>query len=232
MARAATARAAVAAPSRAPQRTAPRRSPAPARRRPAARPAPRRKAQLQPRGRRSKAAARLAAIPRSPFVDRLLTGRVWIVLLAVLLAGIVTANVALLEMNAGIAQTTEKVTALKRENSRLRLQAARLGSSERIQRAAADLGLVLPAPGEVRYLDARPAEDPALALKRMSAPTLVYTPPPVAPAPVPVPVTETPDTTTAPPVTAETTPVEPAAPVPAPAPTATTTPPAATGQTG
>jgi cell division protein FtsL len=230
MARAATARAAVTAPRRAPQRPAPRRSPAPARRRPATRPAPRRKAQLQPRGRRAKAAARLAAIPRSPFVDRLLTGRIWIVLLAVLLAGIVTANVALLEMNAGIAQTTEKVTALKRENSRLRLEAARLGSSERIQRAAADLGLVLPAPGEVRYLDARPDEDAVLALKRMSEPEPVYTPP-VAPAPAPV--TETPDTTTtAPPVAAETTPT-----VPAPAPTATTTPPATTppvptGQTG
>ena len=63
-------------------------------------------------------------------------------------------------MNAGIARTTEKVAALKRENSRLRLEAARLGSSERIQRAAADLGLVLPAPGEVRYLDARPERGP------------------------------------------------------------------------
>ena len=42
----------------------------------------------------------LAALPRSPFVDRLLTGRVWIVLLGVLLAGIVFVNVALLEMNA------------------------------------------------------------------------------------------------------------------------------------
>lgn len=231
MARAATARA-VTAPARAPQRPAPRRSPAPARRRPAARPAPRRKAQAPPRGRRAKAASRLAAIPRSPFVDRLLTGRVWIVLLAVLLAGIVTANVALLEMNAGIAQTTEKVTALKRENSRLRLQAARLGSSERIQRAAADLGLVLPAPGEVRYLDARPAEDPALALKRMSepAPVPVYTPP-VAPEPEPVPVTETPDTTTTvPPVAAETTtPTEPTATT---TPPTTTTLPATTGQTG
>jgi cell division protein FtsL len=155
------------------------------------------------------------------------------VLLAVLLAGIVSANVALLEMNAGIARTTEKVTVLKRQNSRLRLQAARLGSSERIQRAAADLGLVLPAPGEVRYLDARPEEDPALALKRMSAPdpVPVYTPPPVAPEQV------TPTSTTTPPVAAETapttttTPAEPVTPEPAPAPTATTTPPT-TGQTG
>jgi cell division protein FtsL len=189
----------------------------------------------RPVGRRARAAARLAAIPRSPFFDRLLTGRIWIVLLAVLLAGIVFANVALLEMNAGIARTTEKVAALKRENSRLRLEAARLGSSERIQRAAADLGLVLPAPGEVRYLEARPG-DAALALKRMSEPTPVpvYTPPPVA-APVPA-TTTTPPTTTTDPTVAETAPVaaptEPVPVEPAPAPTATTTPPATTGQTG
>jgi cell division protein FtsL len=246
MARAATARATAPAPRRAPER-APRRPARPPRRAPATRPAPARPrpaAKRRPVGRRAKAAARLAGIPHSPFVDRLLTGRAWIVLVAVLLAGIVFANVALLEMNAGIARTTEKVAQLKRENSRLRLEAARLGSSERIQRAAADLGLVLPAPGEVRYLEARP-QDPALALKRMSepAPIPVAAPLPVAPvAPDPAATTPTTPTTTTTPTTA-TTPVEPAPTTATPAPTepvatetapppATTTPPATTGQTG
>jgi cell division protein FtsL len=212
--------AAAPAPRRAPARPAPRRKPATPRRG-TTRPAPRRRAQSKPTGRRAKAAARLAAIPQSPFVDRLLTGRIWIVLLAVLLAGIVTANVSLLEMNAGIARTTEKVAVLKRENSRLRLEAARLGSSERIQRAAADLGLVLPAPGEVRYLQARPG-DAALALKRMSAPAPipVYAPPPAPVEPEPVVTDPAVDPTTTTTTTATTTP-----------PT-TTTPPATTGQTG
>jgi cell division protein FtsL len=234
VARAAAARATAPAPAprRAPQRTTPRRKPAPARRRSTGRTAPTRTARTRPAGRRAKASARLAAIPHSPFVDRLLTGRAWIVLVAVLLAGIVSANVALLEKNAGIARTTEKVASLKRENSRLRLKAARLGSSERIQRAAADLGLVLPAPGEVRYLEARPDEDPALALKRMSEPEplAAYTPPPAAPVPETTP-------TTTPPVAAETAPTTTTTePVPAEptasTPTATTTPPATTGQTG
>lgn len=222
------------APRRAPARPAPRRKPATPRRG-TTRPAPKRRVQARPQTRGAKAAARLAGIPRSPFVDRLLTGRIWIVLLAVLLAGIVFANVALLEMNHGIAQTTEKVSALKRENSRLRLEAAKLGSSERIQRAAADLGLVLPAPGEVRYLDARPG-DAALALKKMTAPTTVpvYTP---TPEPVTPEATTTPTTTTEPaPTTTDTTtptttttPTEPVTP----APTATsTTPPTTTEQTG
>jgi cell division protein FtsL len=173
---------------------------------------------------------RLAAIPRSPFVDRLLTGRAWIVLVAGLLAGIVFANVALLEMNAGIARTTEQVAALKRENSRLRLQAARLGSSERIQRAAADIGLVLPAPGQVRYLEARGGRDAVLAASRMSAPDPipVVAPAPVVPLPEPVAVTDPAlsaptTTTTAAPVDPATAPVDPA--------TATTAP-VTTGQTG
>ena len=218
------------APRRAPARPAPRRKPATPRRG-TARPAPKRRVQARPQGRRAKAAARLAAIPRSPFVDRLLTGRIWIVLLAVLLAGIVTANVSLLEMNSGIAQTTEKVAALKRENSRLRLEAAKLGSSERIQRAAADLGLVLPPPGEVRYLEARPG-DAALALKHMSAPApvLAYTPPPAPVVPEPTTTTETaPTATETSTPTTTTTPTEPVTP----APTATSTaPPTTTEQTG
>ena len=223
MASAATARATAPSPRRAPQRTTRRRKPAPVRRG-TARPASRR-VRARPVGRRARAAARLAAIPRSPFFDRLLTGRIWIVLLAVLLAGIVFANVALLEMNAGIARTTEEVAALKRENSRLRLKAARLGSSERIQRAAADLGLVLPAPGDVRYLDARPDKDSALALKKMSEPEPLPVVAPVpAPETTPVATESVPATTTVDPVTGE--------PVAAPAPTATTTPPSTTDPTG
>jgi len=223
-ARAATARATAPAPRRAPQRTTPRRTPAPPRRG-TTRPVTRRRRQTRPVGRRARIAARLAAIPQSPFVDRLLTGRAWIVLLAALLAGIVFANVALLEMNAGIARTTEEVAALKRENSRLRLKAARLGSSERIQRAAADLGLVLPAPGDVRYLDARPDKDSALALKKMSEPEPLPVVAPVpAPETTPVATESVPATTTVDPVTGE--------PVAAPAPTATTTPPSTTDPTG
>ena len=242
MARAAAARATAPAPRRAPARPAPRRVPArpaaPRKRTPAAR--KRTPAARKPARARS-VPERLAAIPRSPFVDRLLTGRAWIVLVAGLLAGIVFANVALLELNAGIARTTEKVAALKRENAQLRLQAARLGSTERIQRAAADLGLVLPAPGQVRYLKARPGQDPALALKRMSAPDPVPVVAPVPVTPVPDPAATTPATTapvtpvatdpaaTAPPAT-----TDPAAtaPPPAAAPQAAVPPAATTGQTG
>jgi cell division protein FtsL len=187
------ARAAAAAVSRAPRRTAA----APARH------ATRRRAtsQRRPAQRRvSGAAAPAVALPvrvlKAPFaraarartgslLDALLSGRGWIALVFVLLAGIVFFNVDLLQMNRDIARNADKISALKRENARLLLDEARLASSERIQEAAAELGFVLPAPGEVRYLKARPARDAGQAVKRITAPNLTFVAPePIAPEPV------------------------------------------------
>jgi cell division protein FtsL len=120
-------------------------------------------------------------------LDALLSGRGWIALVFVLLAGIVFFNVDLLQMNRDIARDAEKISALKREIARNRLDVARLASSERIQESAAQLGLVLPAPGQVRYLKARPMRDAHQAAKRITAPNLAYVPPaPVDTAPEPV----------------------------------------------
>jgi len=88
-------------------------------------------------------------------------------------------------MNRDIARNADRISALKRANARLLLDEARLASSERIQEAAAQLGFVLPAPGEVRYLKARPTRDAGQAVKRITAPNLTFVAPePVAPDPV------------------------------------------------
>jgi len=100
--------------------------------------------------------------------DRLLRGRLWLGCVAVLLVGVVFSNVALLELNRGITTSSEKATKLKRDNAQLRVQLGTLGSSERIQEAAAERGLVLPAPGEVRYLRAGTA-DGRQAAQRLAA---------------------------------------------------------------
>jgi cell division protein FtsL len=85
-------------------------------------------------------------------------------LVGALLAGIVFFNVSLLELNGGIARTSERVTELKRQNSDLRLEVARLGSTDRIERRAAALGFYLPQPNDVTYLEAEPeADGPAAA---------------------------------------------------------------------
>jgi cell division protein FtsL len=123
-------------------------------------------------------------------LDALLAGRGWIVLVGVLLAGIVFFNVDLLKLNRDIAGTAEQIEQLKRENARYREQVARAASSERIQEAAAMLGLVLPAPGDVRYLKAHPDADPRLAVKRMTEPSGLFS------APAPVAVVPTPSGTT------------------------------------
>jgi cell division protein FtsL len=138
-------------------------------------------------------------------LDALLSGRGWIALIGVLLAGIVFFNVDLLKMNRDIALDAERASTLKRENARLRLEVARLASSERIQQAAAGLGLVLPAPGEVRYLKAHPSVDARRAAKRITEPDATLVPPaPVSTAPqatVPQATTTTPPAATTPPAT-------------------------------
>jgi cell division protein FtsL len=176
--------------------------------------------------------ARAARRRTSGVLDALLAGRGWIGLVFVLLVGIVFFNVDLLRMNREIAGTAERISTLKREIARDRLDVARLASSERIQESAAQLGLVLPAPGEVRYLKARPLLDAHQAAKRVTAPNLAYVPPepvdstpePVAPAtadpattdPAAADTTTTTDTATAAPAAAD-----PAAAAPAPTTTAT-----------
>lgn len=130
--------------------------------------------------------ARAARRRTGGVLDALLSGRGWIALVFVLLAGIVFFNVDLLQMNREIARNADKISTLKREIARNRLDVARLASSERIQESAAALGLVLPAPGEVRYLTARPTLDGKRAAKRITAPNIGYVAPePVDTAPTP-----------------------------------------------
>jgi cell division protein FtsL len=195
MARAA---AAVAAPATTAGRAAPapaRRAPAkrqPARRQPAPTKRPTRRASGAAAPRRApRAAPRKVALPLGArMLDAVLNGRIWIGLVGVLLAGIVFFNVDLLRMNREITHMADKAAQLKRENGRLRQDVAGLANSERIQQAAAELGLVLPAPAEVRYLKSNPTIDARTASKRI-----------IAPDPF-VAVTTTPTTTTSPTSTA------------------------------
>jgi len=134
-------------------------------------------------------------------LDNLLYGRGWIAIVFILLAGIVFFNVDLLQMNRDIAANAEKASEVKRENSKLRTEIARLGSSERIQQVAAEAGLVLPAPGEVRYLRSNPSVDAGRAVARIEDGATM--PPAVEPA-------------VAEPLDTETVPVDPVAVQPAP----------------
>jgi hypothetical protein len=125
-------------------------------------------------------APRPAAVPRGARVlDRLLTGRLWIGLVGILLAGIVFFNVDLLRLNRDITHMADRAAQLKRDNARYRADLAVLANSERIQEAAAELGLVLPAPSEVRYLDSNLGIDARNASKRIIAPDPTVAPDPI-----------------------------------------------------
>ena len=216
-------------------------SAAPLRRRaPVRRPAaPARRPHAAPR--RPVPGARVVRPAGQAVLDRLLVGRLWIGLVFLLLVGIVFFNVDLLRMNRDIAATAEKAETIKRENARLRGDVARLGSSERIQTAAAQRGLVLPAAGEVRYLKANPGADGRNALARLKAGSGAAVADPVPPAKAePGDTAEQPVATTAPQTTTpETTTPQttlPEAEAPAPVaqqlPQATTPPAVATPQAG
>jgi cell division protein FtsL len=164
MARSATATR-VAAPAR---RTAPARRPAPARR---ASPAP---ARRRAPAARPTIVQRTGALVRSRAaagLEALLHGPGLIAIVFVLLAGVVFANVALLQKNRQITSDAARVSELKRDNATLRSDVAELGSSERIQQVAAERGLVLPAPDAVRYLRSNPRTDAVAAAKRIDEST-------------------------------------------------------------
>lgn len=149
----------------APARRAPaRRPPAPARRRtPARAPAPRRR---HTHGSRARAIARSRA---AAALDALLHGPALIALVFALLVGVVFFNVALLQKNRQITRDAARVTELKRSNADLRQAVAELGSTERIRQVAAERGLVLPAPDEVRYLRSSPQVDARNAANQLDA---------------------------------------------------------------
>ena len=101
----------------------------------------------------------LCALRDSPVVDRLVRGQGWIALLGVLLIGLVGLNVSLLKLNAHNGRTAEVARDLRIQNAKLRGSVSRLGSSERLQQEARDMGLVMPTPQMVNYLTAHPRGD-------------------------------------------------------------------------
>jgi hypothetical protein len=166
----------------------------------------------------------------SGLVHWLTRGRLWIVVLTTLLVGIVSLNVLALSFNASSSRVGRQADQLKRDISALRAKIATDGASnQRVQAAAAKMGLIVPEPGSVGYL--RPShDDAAVAAQRLVSGELTTQPSYVAPlAPVSVPTT----TPTSPPATDQAAVAQPTQTVPA-TDTATTTteatsPPAASG---
>jgi cell division protein FtsL len=103
-------------------------------------------------------------LPDRSIVDRMVRGRVWIGVLAILLIGLVFTQVSLLKLNSGIGSAVERAGALDRANGELRAQVSQLESGERIQERAAALGMILPPAGQISYVRARGRDDVGAAV--------------------------------------------------------------------
>jgi hypothetical protein len=114
---------------------------------------------------------RLRALPEHRYVDKLLRSRAWIVVVALMLGGIVAMQVSLLKLNAGISRAVQTSATLERQNADMQDTIARLSSGERVQTAAAELGMVAPPAGDVGFLRSRGARDDALAAQRLTPPS-------------------------------------------------------------
>src|SRR5690606_11787641 len=89
-----------------------------------------------------------------PLLDRILTGRVWIAIIAVGLIGLVFMQVSLLKLNAGMGAAVERSEVLAEQISVLNADVSTLESPERIQQLATGAGMVLPAGDTVTFLGA------------------------------------------------------------------------------
>ena len=107
---------------------------------------------------RARARVFVAALPDHPLLDRIVRGRAWIPILGVLLAGIVAMQVEVLKLSAGVGRSIERGTALQSRNEQLRASVAALSDDQRIERLAASMGMVMPAPEAINFLDLRRGE--------------------------------------------------------------------------
>jgi hypothetical protein len=146
----------------APQKAAPRK--APARKAGTRRAAPRKSRTATPvaAGARGhliplavgRTAVAVRGLPDCGLVTQLTRRRAWIPVIGLLLAGIVALNVATLSFSATAGKIEADIQTLEQENSVLRSRVARRLSNERVQGAAAGIGLVSVGPDEIGYVEA------------------------------------------------------------------------------
>jgi hypothetical protein len=112
-------------------------------------------------------AGAVSGLAESGLVHRLTRGRLWIGVLTSLLVGIVALNVLTLSFNSSSSKATHQTDVLNRQISTLRAQVAASGiSNEHVQAQANELGMIVPEPGSVGYLEPSP-KDAATAAKRL-----------------------------------------------------------------
>jgi hypothetical protein len=112
----------------------------------------------------------LGRLSEHRLLDRLIRGRIWIGLLAFALIGIVTLQLGLLKLNAGIGHTLARETTLQRENAALSIENSELAAGELVESSAVRLGMEMVSVGSLRFLTARPGLDASRGAAALSTP--------------------------------------------------------------
>jgi len=110
------------------------------------------------------------AVATHRLLDRLIRGRVWIGVIAFALIGIVTMQLVLLKLNAGIGRSLVRETLLQRENATLSAENSEVAAGEQVEAQAEHAGMELIPEGALRFLTAHPASDVSKAAAALSAP--------------------------------------------------------------
>jgi len=120
--------------------------------------------------------ARLAeAVATHRLLDRLIRGRVWIGVIAFALIGIVTMQLVLLKLNAGIGRSLVREALLQRENATLSAENSEAGAGEQVEARAERDGMELIPAGALRFVTANPSSDVSKAVAALSAPVSTAT---------------------------------------------------------
>jgi cell division protein FtsL len=117
-------------------------------------------------------ATHIRALPDHALLDRIIRGRYWIPLLGVLLVGIVAMQVEVLKLNAGIGRALEQSTSLQNRNEQLRVAVGREADDQRIESMAAHMGMVMPQPAEIRFLQRHSITEVDRAIANIHAPDI------------------------------------------------------------
>src|SRR5262249_26071333 len=90
---------------------------------------------------------------RKPAQRRVRAHIVWMILFALLLAGVVAVNVAVLRAHVAVSRLDQKRAQLQARNQALASELSAASSAPRIERAARELGLVQASVGNTSYTD-------------------------------------------------------------------------------
>jgi hypothetical protein len=112
----------------------------------------------------------LSRLSEHRLLDRLIRGRAWIALVAFALIGIVTLQLGLLKLNAGIGHTLQREASLQRENAALSIENSELAAGDLVESSASHMGMEMVPVGALRFLTARPGADAGRAAAALRAP--------------------------------------------------------------